>query len=372
MKTIFSAAALFGVISLIHPAIPATAQSGQEAPPKTAVAEVVQSSALAVVSGTVVPYKEVTLSAQVPGQVTFIAGHEGDAIEANKLLVSISDDAIQARRRAAVAQYYAADAELRNAHVQYSREFYSPQSGKPTGMGMPSMMDQFMRPFSGQYAGPNDPWVRRYADLYGSAKNLDSARSRLLQAKAQIEQLDSQLRDARLHAPFNGVITKKFVEQGDTVQPGQRLLRVAHLAYLRIQAEVPVSLVSSLTPGEFVDAKIDVGGGIPVKARVSQIFPVADQDRHTVTVKFDLPRGLQGGPGMYAEVYIPNPSAKTSKVVKVPEDAILRRGSLPAVEVWENGRRSLRLVREGQRTGDGKATILSGLNGGENVILQKQ
>ncbi|MGD9785159.1 MAG: efflux RND transporter periplasmic adaptor subunit [Hyphomicrobiaceae bacterium] len=339
---------------------------------RTAPVTVERSGHMTTVGGTVVPYKEVTLTAQIPGQVKLVAGREGDPARTGQVMVAINDDELQAQRRAAEAALMSAEASLRNAHVQYSRELYSPRTGQPTGMGLPSMMDSFMRPFSGQYSGPNDPHMRRYADLYGQAKGIDDARSAILQAKATIEALDAKIRDASLTAPFDGVIVQKMVEQGDTVQPGQPLMRVAFVAYLRIQAEVPVGLVSSLRIGEFLPARIDVGQGIPVQARVSQIFPMADTSRHTVTVKFDLPSGLPGGPGMYAEVMIPDASSHGSVQPAVPREAIVWRGSLPAVMILKDGKPTLRVVRIGSALPDGRISVLSGLDGGEQVILQNE
>lgn len=339
---------------------------------QTAPVTVDRTGHLTTIGGTVIPYKEVTLTAQIPGQVEKVAGREGDPARAGQVMVAINDDALQASKKAAEAQLIAAEASLRNAHVQYSRELWSPRTGQPTGMGLPSMMDSFMRPFTGQYAGGNDPWVRRYADLYGQAKGVDDARTSILSARANIEQLDAKIRDASLTSPFDGVIVKKMVEEGDTVQPGQPLMQIAYVTYLRIQAEVPVGLVSSLRIGEFVPARIDVGDGVPVQARVSQVFPMADASRHTVTVKFDLPSGLPGGPGMYAEVMLPDPSSHASVLPTVPKDAIVWRGSLPAVMVMKDGKPTLRVVRVGATLPNGRVSILSGLTGGEQVVLQAQ
>lgn len=336
---------------------------------KTVKASVQATSNFATVAGTIVPYSEVTLSAQVPGQVNFVAGREGDAFTAGQTLVSINDDELQARRRAAVASLGSAEAALRDAHVQYSRELYSPKTGQTTGMGIPSMMDNFMKPFTGQYAGPQNPWVDRYANLYGQVRGLDDARSRLLSAQSQIEQIDAAIRDAKQTAPFDGVITEKLVEQGTPVQPGQPLMKFAHVAFLRIQAEVPVRLVSALQRGQMVPARLDVGEGVELEARVAQIFPIADRSRHTVTVKFDLPKGVPGGPGVYAEVQIPDPGAQAQQLPTVPAEAVFQRGSLPAVMVLENGQPSLRLVRVGGPVGGGKVSILAGLAGGEDVIV---
>ena len=101
-----------------------------------------------VVSGSVVPFKEVTLAAQLPGRVKFIAGIEGEAFEEGTTLIALDEDELLAKRSAAYAQLASADAQLRNAGVQYSRELWSPQSkSAPGGMAIPNLFDQmFTRP----------------------------------------------------------------------------------------------------------------------------------------------------------------------------------------------------------------------------------
>ncbi len=331
------------------------------------------------VSGTVIPFKEVTLSAQIPGEVKYLAGKEGDRFKAGTVVVAIDDENLRAKRRAAVASFMAAQAALRNAHIQYNRELWSPKTGKPTGMGFPQMMDEFFGGIQGQRAGANRPWVDRYANLQGQAQSVQGAQSRLLAARAQIEELDAKLRDAQLKVPFDGKILAKLVEIGDTVQPGQPLIKFGATEFLRIKAEIPVRLISSLKPGMVVDAHIDAAGGQKVPARVAQIYPVADPSSHTVTVKFDLPRTipnsqgkqvpLPGGPGMYAEVTVTDIHKKASWVPTVPLSAIVSRGSLKAVIVRQkDGLTSLRMVRLGDLVEGGRVAVLSGLKGDEEVI----
>ena len=232
------------------------------------------------------------------------------------------------------------------------------------------MFDSFFKPFTGQYAGGYDPWVARNANLASQAEGVETAQSRILQAGARIEEIDSVLRDARLLAPFDGVIIKKMVEKGDTMQPGQPLLEFAQIKFLRIRAEVSVKIVRNLQKGMMVKAQIDVDDGVDVQARVAQIYPVADQLRHTVTVKFDLPRGVPGGPGMYAEVQIPDRGGEGRRYPTIPRAAVFSRGSLSAVYVLEAGKPVLRLVCLGAGAGSGDVSVLSGLAGNEQVMVE--
>jgi multidrug efflux pump subunit AcrA (membrane-fusion protein) len=326
--------------------------------------------------GTVVAFKQVTLTAQIPGRVEFIAGVEGDRFKADEILVAIDDDDLLAKRRAALAQLSNAQSAIANAQVQYQRELWSPQSRSITrsgGMGMPSMFDQmFTQPFSQSFMPGNvggDRYVDRQADIYGYGTQLTQAHNQRLAAQSAIEEIDAKLRDTRSFAPFEGVIIKKMVEEGDTVQPGQPLIEFADLTYLQVQVDVPVRLMSGLQKGMLIPVKIDVGN-VRVDGRVAQIFPSADPVRHTVTVKLDLPINVPGGPGMYSEVMVPDTSAPVSTVPVIPDTAVLWRGSLPAVYVAkEDGTPELRLIRLGDYTGATEVAVLSGLRVGERIYV---
>ncbi len=326
--------------------------------------------------GTVVAFKQVTLTAQMPGRVEFIAGLEGDKFQAQDVLVAIDDDDLLAKRRAAVAQLANTQSAINNARMQYSRELYSPQSrsiARSGGMGMPNLFDQmFTQPMQGFFPGNvgGSPWLDRQADLHSYGSQLSQAHGHQLSAQSQIEEIDALLRDARSFAPFDGVIIRKLVEEGDTVQPGQPLLEYANLEYLQVKVEVPARLMPGLQKGMLLPAHLDVGD-TRVEVRVAQIFPAADAQRHTVTVKFDLPVGVPGGPGMYAEVMVPDITAPTGSVPVIPESAVMWRGSLPAVYVLnQQNEPQLRLVRLGDYVGGSRVAVLSGLEVGERVFAQ--
>jgi multidrug efflux pump subunit AcrA (membrane-fusion protein) len=324
------------------------------------------------IGGTVIPYKEVTLAAQVPGRVQYIAGAEGDSFQKGNLLLSVDDEDLVAKRRAALANLAQAEAALRNSQVQYSREVYAPRTRSPgamPGMGMPNLFDQVFTRNMGDMMGYGNPTLERSADLYSQGANVSQAQAQVLAARSQVDDTDAALRDARAIAPFDGVLVKKMVEVGDTVQPGQPLIKFAHTKYLRIQAEVPARIVPSLRRGMLVPARLDIGGKL-IKARVAQIYPVADPQKHTVTVKFDLPEGTPGGPGMYAEVTLPDNAVQVNYVPVIPKDALVQRGSLPGVYILnDENKAELRLVRLGQPRGDTHVTVLSGLKAGDRIIV---
>jgi multidrug efflux pump subunit AcrA (membrane-fusion protein) len=323
--------------------------------------------------GTVIPFKEATLSAQMPGRIESISGEEGDSFETGATLVALSDDDLLAQRRAAFANLANAEAALRNAGVQYSREWISPYGGETDDYfgGMGSMMRNLTNPMSnmmGSSSGTN-PRYDRHAQLYGYSTRVDQARSQLVAARSKIEEIDTKLRDTKSIAPFNGVITRKLVEIGDPVQPGMPLVMFADTTQLQIRLEVPARLMPGVRKGMVFPAKLDVGD-VSLQARVAQVFPMADPDRHTVTVKLDLPPGAPGGAGMYAEVMINDITARVRDLPVVPKNALVWRGSLPGVYVLnDQNQRQLRLVRTGDNVGVDGIAILSGLRAGEQIVV---
>ena len=369
MQEFVRVSAAIGAALLIATTLNAQANTANQF--QTAVVSTSEIGGMATVGGTVIPYKEVTVSAQIPGAVTTMAGLEGTRVAEGETLITVDDSDIVAQRNAALARVYQAQAMLQNAQMQYTRELYSPRANSVSsfpGMGMPSMFDQFFTRGFSDAMGQSDSALERQADLYAQTSGVDQAQSGLMQAQAMVEALDVQLRDATQLAPFDGIIIQRMVEVGDNVQPGMPLLKFAYTDYLRIEADVPVRLAAGLTEGAIVRARLDIGGA-EVEARVAQIFPIADQARHTVKVKFDLPYGTPGGPGMYVEVTVPDTSIPVQGQAAVPTAALIWRGSLPSVFVLENGVPSLRLVRVGYPVGEDRISVVSGLSGGETVIL---
>jgi len=318
--------------------------------------------------GTVVPYKEVTLAAQLPGRVKYLAGIEGDSFKEGTLLVALDESELLAKRNAALAQLASADAQWRNAGMQYSREVFSPQAKTaPGGMGVPNLFDQMFTKPAESFFGQRSQGAERSADLYSSGVRIEQARNQVMQVQAEIRAIDAKLRDARSEAPFNGVIMKKFVEVGDTMQPGQPLLVFADVEYLQLEVDVPARLRPGLQDGMMLQAELDVGGQM-VPVRVAQIFPMADAQRHTIKVKLDLPQGM-AAPGMYAKVLVPDLTAPAREAPVIPTTAIRYNGSLPGVYVVaQSGEAELRMIRVGENLSGGFTTVLSGLAAGERIL----
>lgn len=324
------------------------------------------------VAGTVSARKTVALTAQLPGRIVSISGQEGDRFGKGAVLVRLDDAALIAKLESARAAENSALAQVRNADAQLTRELASPQSNAsksaPGGMGMPATMDQMMFNPMQNMMGMRNRGMDRTADVVNRQTQLAQARSQRARSISQIKEIKEKIRDSKSVAPFSGVIETVFVEVGDTVQPGQRLVAFSDTGGYQVQVDVPARLKNGLGMGDFIKVTLD-GATEPVGARVSRVFPVADPKDHTIRVELDLPDGVDTTVGAYAEVAVAIPDANDKGAIAIPETAVVRKGGLPLVFVVDDaGIAKLRIVRLGDATGSGNQVVLSGLREGERIV----
>lgn len=320
--------------------------------------------------GTVEPKKIVNLSAQMPGDISFVAGSEGDSFQRGDILIALDTNALLAKREQVIAQLANAKAGHRNAIIQYNHELENPNSQANAMLGgAPSLFGMFGDPMR-SITGQGNPDMERHASLYAMGTQIETAQNGVNQAYAALREIDEALNNAASYAPFDGVIVKKMVEKGDIVQPGMPLISFADVTRLQIRAEVPTQLLRVVKMGGLIHTRLD-GYSNLIKVSVDRIFPMAAAGGHTTTVKFRLPRDIVAHSGMYAEIILPDPTSKNTALPVIPYSAIVWRGSLPAVfQVTENGKHRLRLIRVDEQAIDGYVSVISGINVGDKILAQ--
>ena len=320
--------------------------------------------------GSVVPEQIVNLTAQMPGDVSFVAGSEGDAFSQGEALIALDTKSLLAKREQAMSQLASAEAAHRNALVQYEHELRNPNAQANSMLGgAPSLFSMFSDP-ARSMMGQGSPGMERGSNLYAQGIQIETARNSVEQARAALRELDESLQNAISYAPFDGVILKRMVEQGDIVQPGMPLVSFADVTRLQVRVEVPTRLLRVIRAGGQIQAHLD-GDAAPVPVSVDRIFPMADAGGHTTTAKFNLPQGTEAHSGMYAEIVLPDPSDRVSGLPVIPETAIVWRGSLPAVfKVADDGRIKLRLIRIDEYASNGVVSVISGIQAGDRILAE--
>jgi multidrug efflux pump subunit AcrA (membrane-fusion protein) len=340
--------------------------NSSESPYTTEIVSGMSLDKRALLGGVVVSSTQVNIAAQVSGDVLSVEGREGDMFMKDSKLITLEQNSIKAQRDSAYAEIASANEALRNAGVQYSRSIVSPNSSPMFG-GMSSMFSMFTDPML-QMSGQANPEFDKYANRTSRFTEYQQAGNRLNQAKFKLKEAEERLKDANISAPFDGVIIEKHVSTGDVVQPGQVLMRFANIKNLQVEVNIPSRLIRSLKLKQKYRIKLDIANTV-VNAKLAQVYPIADNMKHSVKVKFDLPSGLPVLPGAYAEVELFEANSGNLTPV-IPEKAIMWRTSLPSVFVInpQTNKTELRFVRLGEQIGGNRKSVLSGLKIGEGIV----
>lgn len=315
----------------------------------------------ALLGGKVISSSVVSLSAKVSGDVVVVNGKEGSYFKKGDVIIELEKTAINAKRDAVIAEISNAQEGIRNAQVRYNQSLVSPNSNQMFG----GAFTAFTEPMS-EVFGNTDPSFDKYAYRTERLTGLNQAKNNLARAQAKLKQIDAQLRDSVVSAPFDGVIVAKNVSSGDTVHVGQKLLEFSNLNQLQVEVNVPSRLIQGLQIGKIYRLKIDTLPTI-ISAKLSQIYPIADNNKHSIKVKLDLPEKLPILPGVYAELEL---KGKTfSKLPTIPKSAVMWRLSLPSVFLVNKfNKTELRFIRLGEDIDNDTVSVLSGLKIGQRII----
>jgi RND family efflux transporter MFP subunit len=362
------------------PAVAAVAATADREDESIGLSEVVQQRLVTrtPLGGYIEPLQVIHLTAQTGGRVAYIAGREGVPVMAGQIVVGLDEERLISDYRAAWSHLSSEMSGIQNAQVQLYNKLYGPTTS-PMGGSAYEAYDRSTVPFFNAMRGVmpfmGGPPMQTQTDQQRSFASRSQARSEyerqqatVVASQAKIDAIEAMMRDHRSIAPSQSVILGKHVDVGDTVQPGQKLMDIAQTDRLLLRVEVPARLVSELRTGMIVPVAID--GSVSVDAMVDQIFPAANKEQHTVTVKFLLPPDAPIAPGMFASAQLPEPpvAGKAVEVPVIPISAVTYPGSLPSVFVASrDGKVELRVIRLGEIQGN-RVAVLSGLKTGEKVV----
>ena len=283
--------------------------------------------------GTVEAVSQSTVSAQTHGQVEEILFDVDDFVEKGTVVIRLKDREQQARLSQAQADLKSADAQLEEARDEHRRT-----------------MKMFDRKLVAQAA------------MDKAAAALKRATAAQQAAQAGLQQAQEQLEYTRVKAPYSGIVTRRLIEVGEIASPGQPLMTGLSLDRVRVNVDVPQSLVPAIR--ETGQAWVQQPGNGPVDAEKITIYPFADSASNTFRVRLDLPEGSRNMvPGMFVKTAF---QVGTRRLLLIPRSAVVFRSEVTGAYVVSGERVGFRYIRVGPEFGD-EISVLSGLEEGEAV-----
>lgn len=202
---------------------------------------------------------------------------------------------------------------------------------------------------------------------------IQQTRSTVREIEAELGHLKTLMEYAQIKAPFDGVVTQRYVDTGAFIQAAvssrdtSPIVAVSRTDRLRIFIQVPEKEVSYLQVGDPAEVTFDAFPAMTIRGKVTRFASAVDPSTRTMTTEIDIlnPKGVLA-PGMYGEMTLmleEHPNALT-----VPAGALHFEGDEEFVFVVEAGEARKTKVTAGIDDAV-EVEILNGLAGDEEVIV---
>lgn len=185
-------------------------------------------------------------------------------------------------------------------------------------------------------------------------------------AKVQKATLLEQISKTNIRAPFNGIITAKFTEEGAFAAPGMPLLQITEMSNLKFTVNIPEDKLSQFAKGQTCSISIDVypeilldGEVIMVgsKANMGNSYPVQLAVKNTDDIKIKS--------GMFGKVKVK--SGDNTNRISIPASVMIGTAIQPQVYVVKDGHAVLQNIIIAERIDD-KIIVSQGLSEGDLLI----
>ncbi len=249
-------------------------------------------SAALSVSGPIIVEHQVDLTAQRDGLVEKIYFDAPARVNAGTLLAQLDDRQIKSNLEAARAKTRSIAADLKNwqAEAEVLKADYTRQQHlMELGLTSQEQLEH------AKYKAESDQW-----DILRVTETLNTARE-------EEHSLELELEKTRVTAPFNGLIARRYVREGQNVPKGERLFWVTAEAPLLMRFTLPEKLFGKMRNGQTVEVTCADAPAEKHTARVKQVSPVVDPSSGTFEVLVELigDRGTLR-PGMTALAHLEN------------------------------------------------------------------
>ncbi|MCC6931850.1 MAG: efflux RND transporter periplasmic adaptor subunit [Deltaproteobacteria bacterium] len=209
--------------------------------------------------------------------------------------------------------------------------------------------------------------LRRYTLLLeqkaASQQEYDTAEGRYRVAKAAANEAEAMLAYTNIVAPFNGIVTRKFLDIGDQALPGKSIIEMEDPSAMQVETSIPEDIINNVTVGQLIEVTF---ANSKLPSTMIELSPSADPNSRTFPAKLQLKNETSLKSGQLVTVKIP---LKRRLSIFAPLSSIIKRGQLEFAYIAKGDTASMRIVRTG-RVVDSQIEILSGLDADELVIVK--
>ncbi len=279
-------------------------------------------------NGNVTAIQQADIFSKVSGNLERLYTDMGNMVRRNQLLAVIDSTELNQQVQQMSATYY-------NARINYTRN------------------------------------KKLYEQKLVAKQDLDNAEALMKVAEANYETAKTRLSYARITAPFGGVITRRFLDEGALVATtNSTLFTLMDLDSLKVIVNVLEKDVPQITKGKKAKIVVDAFPGKEYEGIITRLSDAVDLSTRTMAIEIGVPNKDHNlKPGMFATVTLT--ISDHQNAVTVPTEAVLNDNNGTFVYILQNNTAKRNPVQIGieQNT---RTEILTGLSGTESVITMGQ
>ena len=290
-------------------------------------------------SGSLDPEWQAQVAAKVDGRLEKVYVHEGDRVEKGQVLAILEQMDTDANLLSAKGSFLDAQTSLRKAETDLARyeKLYA------TGAVSQQVVDDY-----------------RFAR--------DNAAAKLEAARGSLQGMESKAAGTVVTAPADGIVAKRFYQEGYYAKAGTPLFAIADISMLKTTIHIPEGQVTGVKVGNEADIALPAYPGKKLVGKITRIAPVADLPAHTFAaeVSVDNSEGLLAG--VYANVSLIGEPRE--QVLTIPMHAIVMRDDQQTVFVADAQGVVQRRVLALGYSDDKVAEVLSCLDEKDTIVVE--
>jgi RND family efflux transporter MFP subunit len=328
--------------------------------------------------GTLFPYEEVVISAEIEGPVTEVTADLGDRVEADRVLVRVSEEEQryllqqnEAQLRQSLERLGLKNENDRVRDIKETPEVRRAQADLTEAEQRFQRVRSLVEQSIGSRQDLDQAQARYQAAQAAYETTLNQTRNLIQEVERYRAQLNLQrkkLRDTSVRAPFVAYVKDRQVNVGQFVRPNTPLFTLVKTDPIRLRIEVPERMAPWIRVGQIAQVTVEAFQNREFQGKIWRISPTVEQSKRTFIVEA-LIANPEGDlkPGSYAKARVE--TNKSDRVKLIPRRALnYVFGTNKAYVVNAESSIEARDVKIGDAFGQ-DVEIIDGLEEGERVAV---
>jgi len=269
--------------------------------------------AVVTASGTIQASRFVNISAVQMGRVTRLAVEEGDRVKKGQFLLQIDPNTLRGTVQRSEAAVEAARSALQQAKVNVEAARANLELARDEARRQRELWEQGLTTRQQLDRAESELKVRE-TELRAREAEVASREQMIRQELAQLDTNRYNLDQVTLVAPFDGIVTRRNIEEGENVvvgtmnNPGTQLLTIADMSVIEAEVEVdeteipsvqlgqPATITIDALPNRTFTGKVTEIGNSPIQVagQTAQAGQQATNFKVTITIDGEIPEARPG------------------------------------------------------------------------------